>query len=280
MHGKLCFFAVALLPVCFLSAQQPVPQPTPPANRPGFQRPSPEAMRKIAEVWKRMTDHAMAIDSAATSIHSLDDARRLVDLVAAEFSDALPPRWVTTSIRENIAHAEFNSAVNPGALIPEQRIADAWNDFVKKIGAPQDTQLTAADVHYLRDAQYVTARFFWTRQKDVWTIPGIFAAGPDRRIAQGARPLEAIRLLWLLGENEDDFAGLHAATKKGILVSDIVRQEAKSGSGQASSGYATAGIVSMTSFPVLQAALKYRRDHGRAALNDALRKLLKNLING
>jgi hypothetical protein len=279
MNTKLWRFAAALLPLCFLSAQQPAPQaPPPPANRPGFQRPSPEVMRKIAEQRRIMKEHANAINDLAGNIHSPDDARQLVDLVAAEFSDELPPRWATGSMRKRIARAEFESATDPGSLIPEQRIADVWNDFVKKIGAPQDTLLTAADVHYLRDAQYMSARISWFNyEKDIWTIPGIFAVGPDGKVANGSRTLEAIRLLWLLGNNEDDFPGIHAATQKGVLFSELIKQQAKSGSGQAQGSVLVARLVS---YPVQQAAFHYQRDHGTRALNRAIEDLLKNLIAG
>jgi hypothetical protein len=234
-------------------------------------------MRKIAEERRIMCEHATAINDLAGRIHSPGDARQLVDLVAAEFSDELPPRWATGSIRNRIARAEFESATDPGFLIPEQRIADVWNDFVKKIGAPQETMLTAADVHYLRDAQYVSARIFWVRERDIWTIPGIFAVGPDGKVAQGSRALEAIRLLWLLGNNEDDFPGIHAAAQKGVLFSDLIKQQAKSGSGQAQGAVLVARMVS---HPVAQAAFRYQRVHGARALNRAIEDLLNNLING
>jgi hypothetical protein len=276
MNTKLWRFAPALLPICLLSAQQTSPQAPPPANRPGFQQPSPEAMRKIAELRRIMREHAIAINDLAGRIRSFDDARQLVDLVAAEFSDELPPMWVIQSIRSRIAQVEFNSAVAPGSLIPEQRIADVWNNFVKKIGAPQETMLTAADVHYLRDAQYVSARIFWVREQDIWTIPGIFAVGPDGKVAQGSRALEAIRLLWLLGNNGDDFPGIHAATQKGVLVSDLIKQQAKSGSGQ---GQSAVLVARMVSYSVQQAAFRYMHDHGARALNSAIEDLLKNLIN-
>lgn len=276
MNRKLWFFAAALLPLCFLSAQQPGPQAPSQANRPGFQQPGPEAMRKIAELRQRDRAHAIAINDLAGRIHSLDDARQLVDLVAAEFSDELPAKWATRTIRSQIARAEFQSAVAPGSLIPEQHIADVWNDFVKKIGAPQETMLTAADVHYLRDAQYVSARMFWVREQDIWTIPGVFAVGADGKIAQGSRTLEAIRLLWLLGNNEDDFPGIHAATQKGVLLSDLLRQQAKPGGQEQGSVF----LARTVSLPVQQAAFRYQRDHGARALNRAVVDLLNNLVGG
>ena len=278
MNTKLWRFAAALLPICFLSAQQPAPQaPQQQPTAPASSNPAPKPCAKSPSSGGLMQAHANAINDIAGNIHSPDDARQLVDLVAAEFSCELPPRWVTGSIRKRIAHAEFESATDPRALIPEQHIADAWNDFVKKIGAPQDTVLTAADVHYLRDAQYVSARFFWVREKDVWTIPGVFAVGPDGKIANGSRALEAIRLLWELGDLEDDFPGVHAAAQKGVLFSDLLKQQAKSSSGQAQGAVLVARTVS---YPIQQAALRYQRDHGARALNRAIDDLLKNLCNG
>jgi hypothetical protein len=294
MNRKLWRFAAALLPVCFLSAQQPAqdppqdphqapqqsPQTPPQATREGFRQPSPEFMRKITEQRKSMIAHATAINDLAGHIQSLDDARKLVDLVAAEFSKELPPKWVTHSLRERIARAEYESAADPGALIPEQHVADAWNDFAEKIGAPQETLLNAAEIHYLRDAQYFSASTIWIRyEKDIWTIPGVFALGPDGKVANGSRALEAIRLLWLLGNETEDFSGIHAAAQKGILVSDRFRQPEKPPApGQAQSSFSVARMEGPN--PVQQAALHYRRDHGVFALDRAIVSLLKNLLAG
>jgi hypothetical protein len=138
--------------------------------------------------------------------------------------------------------------------------------------------LTAADVHYLRDAQYVSARIFWSRdEQNIWTIPGIFAVGPDGKVAQGSRALEAIRLLWLLGNNEDDFPNIHLATQKGVLLSDLLQQQAKPGA-PAQRGYVT--FRTNVSYPIQQAAFRYQRDHGARALNRAVEDLLKNLVGG
>ena len=294
MNRKLWRFAAALLPVCFLSAQQPAqdppqdppqapqqsPQTLPQATREGFRQPSPEFMRKITEQRKSMIAHATAINDLAGHIQSLDDARKLVDLVAAEFSKELPPKWVTHSLRERIARAEYESAADPGALIPEEHVADAWNDFAEKIGAPQETLVNAAEIHYLRDAQYVSASLVWVRyEQDIWTIPGVFALGPDGKVASGSRALEAIRLLWLLGNNMDDFSGVHAAAQKGVLLSDRLRQPQKPPApGQEQRSYATFHLAPPK--PVEQAAARYVHEHGVFALDRAIVSLLKNLLAG
>jgi hypothetical protein len=291
MNSKLWRFAAALLPICLLSAQQPNPQSlqqsnqVPPQPNQGsqqlivqYQQPSPEVMRQIAERWQRAREHANAINDAASHIQSLDDARKLVNLVADEFSDELPPKWITHSIRERIARAEYESAADPGSLIPDQHIADVWNDFVEKIGAPQETMLNAAEIHYLRDGQYVSARLSWSRGgggQQIWTIPGVFALGPDGKVANGSRALEAIRLVWLLGNSTDDFAGIHSEAQKGVLLSDLIAHPEKPPAPGTATGYMTARIVS---FPVQQAANRYMHDHGARALNNAVEGLLKSLI--
>ncbi len=280
MNGKLWRFAAALLPICFLSAQEPSPQsPQQPNQSPQqlnfrYQPPSPEVLRHAAELRRQMRDHSIAIDDLASNIQSLDDARKLVDLVATEFSDELPPKWATRSVRERIARAEYESAADPGSLIPEQHIADVWNDFVEKIGAPQETMLNAAEIHYLRDAQYVSARLGWSEgEQQIWTIPGIFALGPDGKVANGSRALEAIRLLWNLGNLTDDFAGIHEQVQKGVLLSDLFPHPEKPW--KPAGGYMTARVVS---YPVQQAAFRYMHDHGARALDHAIERLLKDLL--
>ena len=281
MKAKLWHFAAALLPICLLSAQQPAPQSPQQPNQSSqgevraiIQPPSPEVLRDIAELRKRDQEHAIAIDNVASHIQSPDDARKLVDLVSAEFSDELPPRWATRSLRERLARAEYQSAADPGSLIPEQHIADVWNDFVEKIGAPQEAMLNAAEIHYLRDAQYVSARLGWSEgQQQIWTIPGVFALGPDGKVANGSRALEAIRLLWNLGNLTDDFAGIHEQVQKGVLFSDLFPHPEKPW--KPSGGYVTARVVSL---PVQQAAFRYIRDHGERAFDRAVETLLKDLL--
>jgi hypothetical protein len=279
MNGKLRRFAAALLPICFLSAQQPSPQAPQQAHREGFQWPSPEAMRQIAERWQRMRTRANAINDLAGHIQSLDDAHKLVDLVAAEFSDELPPKWATRSIRNRIARAEFESAADPGALIPEQHVADIWNDYVEKIGAPQEYYVTAAEIHTLRDTYYVTSQLSWARgNQNVWTVPNVYAVGQDGKVANGCRALEALNILWQLGNQPEILEGTRELIKKGELWSDMVKNPTKPPEPGSEKSYFTARVVPPN--PVRQAALNYMRDHGVHALNSAIEGLLKELFAG
>lgn len=276
MNGRLWRFAAALLPICFLSAQQPEPQGHPPPNVKGFHQPSPEAMRRIAEQWQRMRAHANAINDLAGHIETQDDARKLVDLVAGEFSKELPPRWATHSMRERIARAEYESAAE-GALIPEQRIADAWNDYLEKIGGPQEDLVNAEEIHVLRDTYYVNSQLFWARgSQDIWTVPNIYAVGPDGKVANGCRALEALNILWQLGNQPQLLTGTRDLIKSGKRWSDMVKNPSKPPKPGTVKGYVT--IEQAPPNPVAEAAYRYVDEHGARALNRAIEGLLKDLF--
>lgn len=278
-NGKLWRFAAALLPLCFLSAQQPDPQAPPQTNRAGFRQPSPEVLRQAAEMRRELREHATAINDLAGHVQSLDDARKLVDLAAAEFSKELPPRWATRSIRNRIARAEYEAAAEPGSLIPEQHVADVWNDYLQKIDAPQESRVTAAEIHALRDSYYVSAQLSWAHDnQNIWTVPNIYAIGPDGKVANGCRALEALNILWELANQPEVLQGTRDQIKKGQLLSDIYKNPSKPPAPGSEKGYISFRMSPPN--PVEQAALHYARDHGVRALNRAIEDLLKDLFAG
>jgi hypothetical protein len=281
MNGKLWRLASALLPICFLSAQQPNPQDVPQlANRQGFVQPSPEAMRQIAEKWQSMRAHANAINDLAGHVQSFDDSRKLVDLIAAEFSDVLPPKWATHSLRERLARAEFESAYDPGVLISEQHVADAWNDYLQKIGAPQESYVTAEEIHILRDSHYVSAQLSWAHGiQNIWTIPNIYAIGPDGKVANGCRAIEVLNILWQLANQPELLDGTRQLIKTGERMSDMYKNPSKPPEAGSVKGHVS--VVRggpLPPNPVQQAALQYMHDHGARALNSAIEGLLKDLF--
>jgi hypothetical protein len=278
MNGKLLRFAVALLPICLLSAQ-PALQTPPEANHEGFRQPSPEAMRQITERWQNMRAHANAINDLAGGIQSLDDAHKLVDLIASEFSKELPPRWATRSIRNRIARAEYEAAYDPGALIPEEHIAAVWNDYLQKIGAPQESFVTAAEIHTLRDSDFVTAQLSWARgNQNIWTVPNIYAVGADGKVANGCRALEVLDILWQLGNHPEALESTRALIKKGELWSDMVKNPTKPPAPGSGKFYVSAQTIPAN--PVEQAAFHYMRDHGMRALNSAIEGVIHDLFAG
>lgn len=106
---------------------------------------------------------ATEINDLAGRNHSEADASALVDKIAALFADALPPAWATQGIRQRLAHAEYEAVSDASRLIPEQRIVDVWNEYVREIGASDEAVVTLAELHNLRDPDFATAQFLWPR---------------------------------------------------------------------------------------------------------------------
>lgn len=264
MNGKLWRVAASLLPVCLLSAQQPAPQ----APR----QPNPKILRRAAEAQRRMRERAIAIDSLAGHIQSPEDARKLVELVAGAFS----PARTTRSMRRRVARAEYQSAAE-GALIPEQRVANAWNGYLENIGALREDHVTAEEIHVLRDSLYVAAQVLWVRgSQNVWTVPSIYAIGPDGKVAVGCRALEAERVLWQLASQPQVLEGTRVLIKNGKRWSDEVKNPSKPPAPGTAKGYVSAGLAPPN--PVRQSADRFSDEHGARALNRAQETLIDELF--
>jgi len=85
----------------------------------------------ITALRRKQCANANAINDLAGHVQLLNYARKLVDHAAAEFSNELPLKWATRSIRNPIARAEFEFTADPSALIPEQHVVDVWNDYLE-----------------------------------------------------------------------------------------------------------------------------------------------------
>ena len=95
---------------------------------------SPELRARIA----RDRQLAIEINDLAGRIRSEADADTLVHKIAETFADILPPACITRGIRQRIARAEYEAVSDQSRLIPEQRIADIWNEYVREIGASDE----------------------------------------------------------------------------------------------------------------------------------------------
>ena len=233
-------------------------------------------MRQLTEQRQRTQASAAAINDLAGHIQSPNDASKLVELVAAEFSHELPPKWATRSVRKSIARAEYEAA-DPGALIPEQHIADAWNDFLQTIGAPQESFVTAAEIHTLRDSCYVTSQLSWARgNQNIWTVPNLYAVGEDGKVANGSRALEVLNILWQLANEPEVLQGTRDLIKRGQLMSDMYKNPSKPPAPGATR--ASVSIRTMPPNPIQNAAQHYANDHGVHALNSAIEDLLQRLF--
>ena len=117
--------------------------------------------RKFVREAKRKGDEhrrmAIRINDLASRIHSEADARELVNAVLEMFSRELPSIFTTDAVRERLTRAEYETA-NPLRLIPEQRIAEVWNEYARQIAAPDEAIVRADEIHDLRDAGYASAQ--------------------------------------------------------------------------------------------------------------------------
>src|SRR2546426_11094836 len=101
------------------------------------------------------------MNELAARINSAADARAFVDAVADMFADSLPPSWATRGIRERIAHAEYEAVSEPLRQIPEQRIADVWNKYVREIGASEEAVVTGGGNYGMGGGAVGVGRVLW-----------------------------------------------------------------------------------------------------------------------
>jgi hypothetical protein len=111
--------------------------------------------RRQAEAYRQA---AILMNELAGRIQSEADARQIADAIAKMFDEYLPPPWATRSLRNRIARAEYDAVSDPSRLIPEQRIAEIWNEYVREIRSPDETLVTAAEIHSIRDMTYASAQ--------------------------------------------------------------------------------------------------------------------------
>lgn len=223
---------------------------------------------------QRYQQTAIQINDAAGNIHSLDDARKLVDLIANEFADELPPQWATAGLRDRIARAEFESATSPSGLIPEQRVADAWNRYMEELGAPDETRITVAELHNMRDAYYTTARILWKRgERNIWALPNIYAVGSDGKVADGCRAIEAIEILDRMNDDFETISAARNRVQKGMVVSN--RYNHQQGASH-TKGYVTAGMTPPN--PIETAEQQYISEQGVMGISLLINKMIDNLF--
>jgi hypothetical protein len=119
------------------------------------------AQREASLRYERSRQESIRVNELAAHINSEADARAYVDAVADMFAEILPPSWSTRGIRERIAHAEYEAVSDPFRQIPEQRIANVWNKYVREIGASEEALVTAAEIHNMRDATFAVTEVMW-----------------------------------------------------------------------------------------------------------------------
>jgi hypothetical protein len=227
--------------------------------------------------YEQHTQAAIQINDLAGRVHTDDDATAYVSEIATFFAEELPPVWTQVDLRKSVSHAEYVSVSDTARLIPEQRVADVWNEYVREIGAPDEAIVTAAEIHNMRDAQLVVAQRMWARGvQNVWTMPNIFALGPDGKVAEGCRAIEAARVIHDLDFLFQNVRSARDRLKKGIVLSDEMKNHLHGGNSQPQ---ATARLEAHSYVnPLRTAELRYVQEHGTLAYQQMLRRLFDELF--
>jgi hypothetical protein len=221
---------------------------------------------------------AIEINDLAGRIHSENDATALVDKIADLFADTLPQAWVTADIRHRLAHAEFQAVSDPLQMIPEQRIVDVWNKYVREIAASDEALVTVAEIHNLRDAEFAISQSLWSHDgnQSIWMVPNIYSIGSDGKVAEGVRPVETLRIFHDLDMFFSNLRGARERVRKGILVSDQIRKLQENPPPKHKTVARLGGHVDTS--PVRAAEYRYMQEHGPYILIAVVEKLFDELF--
>lgn len=238
---------------------------------------SEATMHEAQSAAERHQQAAIRINEAAAQIHSEADAKAVVDEVANLFAKELPPVWASGSIRGRIARAEYEAVSTPANLVPEQRIVDVWNQYVKEIGAPDEAIVSVAEIHNMRDGLSTSAQLMWPRRmQSVWTMPNVYALGTDGKVADGCRALEALRVIHDLDGFFQNLLSARDRLKKGIVPSEKLKKRIESPNSQIHSTSRPQPHASPN--PVRLAEQLYVQEHGAAAQAQLLLRLFDELF--
>jgi hypothetical protein len=226
---------------------------------------------------ERHKQAAIRINDLAGRIQSEADASALVSEIADLFAKELPPAWASGAIRQRVAHAEYEALRNPARLISEQRIVDVWNQYVKEIGAPNETIASVSEIHNLRDASFTVAQVLWAQgNQSIWTMPNVYALGPDGKVAGGCRALDAIRVIHDLDDLFQNLRGARDRLQKGIVPSEEIKKRVGDPNAQL---HSTARLETHADTnPTRPTELRYVQQHGSAAYAQLLARLFDHLL--
>ena len=260
-----------ILALAFTDPQQSTPTPDEQAT-----------MQRAQLEHERHRQAVVQLNELAGRIHSEADALAFVEGIADIFADSLPAAWAGPSIRQRVAHAEYEAISDPLRLIPEQRIADVWNEYVREIGAPEEAVVNAAEIHSMRDADYAIGQAWWTRgmNESIWTMPNFYATGPDGKISDGCRAIEALRVIYDLDRTFDNLRGARDRLRKGIVASDEIKEHLKNADPNQKTGFRVLVRAELreSTNPLRPAEYRYMREHGLDNFNQLLERLFVELF--
>jgi len=284
---------IPLVAVLLLGAtQQADPsQPEPRQLQAGPSQPqwTPEQREQIRQKQEQfrqqhepMRQRAIHINDLAGNIHSEADARAYVDAVAEELTGHRHMSWTTRSIRHRVAHAEYQAVTDPSRQIPEQRIVDIWNEYVREIDAPEEAIVTLAELHNLRDSMYVGASHYgWKRDQtqSIWTMPSVYALDADGKVASGCRALEALKVIHDMHNLFANVRNARERVQKGVLVSDLIKNREENPAPVGKTVLTVGGLHPKIGFNSVEPfAYRYQQEHGERSYQQLLRRLFAELF--
>jgi hypothetical protein len=198
-------------------------------------------------------------------------------------ADHLPPHFTTASLRHRVGAAEYKAVTNPAALIPEERLAKVWSEYINEIGADKEVIATSEELHSLRDLKHTYSKLWWSRgsNQTVWTMPNIYAVSPDGKLASGCRVLEALAILYEMDSRFDNLRTARKMANEGVLASERLREaeERERSSDNRQRVRTQARLeVRVDQNPVYLAERRYIADKGIAAMYALLDRLSNELI--
>jgi hypothetical protein len=235
------------------------------------------SMQQAHDGYERHKQEAIRINDLAGQIHSEADASALVAEIAGLFAKDLPPAWLTSSVRQRVAHAEYKAARTPAELIPEQRLVDVWNQYVRQIGAPDEAIVSVAEIHNMRDGSLTAAQLMWAQgHQTIWSMPNVFALGSDGKVADGCRALEALRVIHDLDGLFQNLRSARDRLQKGIVPSEQVKKRARDPNQPLHASARLEAHADMN--PIRPAELRYVQEHGSLSMEQFLSRLLDELF--
>jgi hypothetical protein len=229
------------------------------------------------QTYEQHKQTAIRINELAGRIQSEADTSAVVSEIAGLFAKELPPAWASGSIRQRVAHAEYESVRNPARLIPEQRIVDVWNQYVKEIGAPDEAIVSVAEIHNMRDGSFTLAQLMWPRgNQTIWTMPNVYALGSDGKVADGCRALDAIRVIHDLDDLFQNLRGARDRLRKGIVPSEEIKKHVGDPNAQVHGAVRLEAHADTN--PIRPAEQRYVQEHGSVAYDQLLVRLFDELF--
>jgi hypothetical protein len=117
----------------------------------------------------------------------------------------------------------------------------------------------------------------WARgAQTIWTMPNVYALGPDGKVADGCRALESLRVFHDLEGVFQNLRGARDRLQRGIVLSEEVKKRAGEPNPQPHITFRPEAHADTN--PIRPAEGRYVQEHGREAYSQLLARLFDDLF--